>query len=69
MAKCDFLQHVQLNQQTIKEAGVNQHNQNGIAERNISTVCDQAYTMLLHTVDFLPLPYLLTSGPLPAAWP
>jgi hypothetical protein len=31
-------------------SGVNQHNQNGIAERNIRTVCDRACTMLLHAL-------------------
>jgi hypothetical protein len=31
-------------------SGVNQHNQNGIAERNIHTICDRAHTMLLNAI-------------------
>lgn len=54
MAKRDFLQHVQENQQTITLAGVNNHSQNGIAERSIRTICDRARTMLLHAMEHWP---------------
>jgi hypothetical protein len=54
MAKRDFLQHVEENQQTITLAGVNNHSQNGIAERGIRTICDRARTMLLHAMEHWP---------------
>ncbi len=54
MAKREYLQHVAENQQTISFAGVNNHSQNGIAERSIRTICDRARTMLLHAMEHWP---------------
>jgi hypothetical protein len=54
MAKKDYIQHVEQNQQTITLAGVNNHSQNGIAERSIRTICDRARTMLLHAMEHWP---------------
>lgn len=54
MAKRDYLHDVELNQQTITLAGVNNHSQNGIAERSIRTMCDCARTMLLHAIELWP---------------
>jgi hypothetical protein len=54
MACHDFVQHVNVNQQTISYCGVNAHGQNGIAERSIRTVCDRARTMLLHAMEHWP---------------
>jgi hypothetical protein len=42
------------NQQTITLTGVNQHNQNGIAERNIRIICDRARAMLFHAIEKWP---------------
>ncbi len=50
MSKKEFMANVELNHQSITLSGVNQHSQNGIAERNIRTVCDRARTMLLHAI-------------------
>jgi hypothetical protein len=48
------MSNVDLCHQSITLSGVNQHNQNGIAERNICTVCDRACTMLLHAILWWP---------------
>ncbi len=53
-AKREYLQHIEDNQQTITLAGVNNHSQNGIAERNIRTICDRARTMLLYAIQHWP---------------
>jgi hypothetical protein len=45
MAKRDYLQNIEENQQSITLAGVNNHSQNGIAERSIRTICDRARTV------------------------
>jgi hypothetical protein len=54
MAKRDYLQNIEENQQSITLAGVNNHSQNGIAERSIRTICDRARTMLLHAMEHWP---------------
>jgi hypothetical protein len=54
MAKRDYLQDVEIKQQSITFAGVNNHSQNGIAERGIRTICDRARTMLLHAMMHWP---------------
>jgi hypothetical protein len=51
MAKREYMASIELNQQTITLSGVNNHSQNGIAERNIRTVSDRARTMLLHAIE------------------
>jgi hypothetical protein len=51
MAKKEFMQNVELCQQTITLSGANNHSQNGIAEQNIHTVCDRAQTMLCHAIS------------------
>jgi hypothetical protein len=50
MSKKEFMANAELNQQPVTLSGVNQHGQNGIAERHIRTVCDRARTMLLHAI-------------------
>ncbi len=50
MSKKEFMANVELNHQSTTLSGINQHSQNGIAERNIRTVCDRARTMLLHAI-------------------
>jgi len=54
MANKAYLQHVELHQQSISLAGVNSHSQNGMAERNICTICDRARTMLYHAIEHWP---------------
>lgn len=54
MAKHEFMHHVKLHQQTMTLAGINNHSQNGIAERNICTICDRAHAMLLHAIERWP---------------
>jgi hypothetical protein len=54
MAKREYLQHIEDNQQTITLAGVNNHSQNGTAERNIRTISDRARTMLLYAIQHWP---------------
>jgi hypothetical protein len=54
MAECEYLQHIEEDQQTVSLARVNNHSQNGIAECSICTICDWAHTMLLHAVEHWP---------------
>jgi hypothetical protein len=54
MAKREYLLNVELNKPTNTLAGVNNHSQNGIAERSIRTICDRARTMLLHAMENWP---------------
>jgi hypothetical protein len=54
MAKKEYMKSIEINQQTITLSGVNNHSQNGIAERNIRTVSDRARTMLLHAIEKWP---------------
>jgi hypothetical protein len=54
MAKKEFLQNAENCQQSITLSGVNNHSQNGIAERNIRTMCDRTRTMLLHAMQRWP---------------
>jgi hypothetical protein len=54
MAKREYIQNVELHQQSITLSGVNHHSQNGIAERNIRTITDRARTMLLHAIEKWP---------------
>jgi hypothetical protein len=55
MDKREYMHHVELNQQTITLAGVNNHCQNGIAEKNIHTICDRACTMLFNVIEHWPI--------------
>jgi len=54
MSKKEYMQDAANCQQSITLSGVNQHNQNGIAERNIRTVCDRAQTMLFYAISKWP---------------
>jgi hypothetical protein len=54
MAKKEYLRNIEENQQSISLAGINNHSQNGIAERNIRTICDRARTMILHAMERWP---------------
>jgi hypothetical protein len=54
MAKKEYMHSIEINQQTITLSGVNNHSQNGIAERNIRTVSDRARSMLLHAIEKWP---------------
>ena len=47
MSKKEYMQDAANCQQSITLSGVNQHNQKGIAECNIRTICNRARTMLL----------------------
>lgn len=51
MAKREYLIQAELNEQKISLAGINPHNQNGIVECNICTVCGQARSMLCHAIE------------------
>ena len=44
----NFVNHIRNNNQRIQYCGVNDHHQNGIAERNIRTVSDMSRAMMLH---------------------
>ncbi len=54
MSKKEYTEHAENCQQTITLSAVNNHSQNGIAERNIRTVCDRARTMLIHVMTRWP---------------
>jgi hypothetical protein len=54
MAKREYLQNIEENQQTISLAGVNNHSKNGIVEHSIRTMFDRARTMLLHAMEHWP---------------
>jgi hypothetical protein len=54
MACQEYVQYAAIHQQTITYCGINQHEQNGIAERAIRTLCDRARTMLLHAMEKSP---------------
>jgi hypothetical protein len=54
MSKKEYLLNTENCHQNITFSGVNNHSQNGIAERNIRTVCHQARTMLLHAMTRWP---------------
>jgi hypothetical protein len=54
MACHEYVNHVKINQQNITYCGVNSHEQNGIAERGICTLCDRARTMLIRAMEHWP---------------
>jgi len=54
MACQEYVNHVKINQQNITYCGVNAHEQNGIAERGIRTLCDRVRTMLIHAMEHWP---------------
>jgi hypothetical protein len=54
MAKREYLENIELNNQTITLSGVNHYSQNGIAKRNIRTIADRARSMLLHAIEKWP---------------
>jgi hypothetical protein len=54
MSKKEYMQDVANCQQSITLSGINQHNQNGIAKRNICIVCDRARTMLFYVISKWP---------------
>jgi hypothetical protein len=51
IASLEYVQHVNINQQSISYCGVNAHGQKGIAERSICTICYCARKMLLHAME------------------
>jgi len=54
MACQEYINHVKINQQNITYCSINAHEQNGIAERGICTLCDRARTMLIHAMEHWP---------------